>query len=82
METMDGTQLRKMKHNNENKTGSHHDFKELNLQPVARVGREERAAQHQDAAQHTVLGHLGTDGGSAAFALLGSARLFPVRAGE
>lgn len=32
-----------------------------NLQPVARVGREERAAEHQDAAQHIVLGHLERD---------------------
>lgn len=53
-----------------------------NLQPVARIGREECAAQHQDAAQHTVLGHLGAHGGSAAFARLGSSRLFPVRAGQ
>lgn len=29
-----------------------------NLQPVARVGREERAAEHQDAAQNIFLGHL------------------------
>lgn len=28
------------------------------LQPVARVGREERAAEHQDAAQNIFLGHL------------------------
>lgn len=32
-----------------------------NLQPVARVGREERAAEHQDAAQHIVRGHLERD---------------------
>lgn len=32
-----------------------------NLQPVARVGREERAAEHQDAAQNIVLGHLERD---------------------
>lgn len=32
-----------------------------NLQPVARVGREERAAEHQDAAQDIFLGHLERD---------------------
>lgn len=31
---------------------------EPNLQPVARVGGEERAAEHQDAAQNIFLGHL------------------------
>lgn len=53
-----------------------------NLQPVARIGREECAAQHQDAAQHTVLGHLGTNGSSAAFVRLGSDWLFPILPGE
>lgn len=32
--------------------------KESNLQPVARVGGQQRAAEHQDAAQHTLLAHL------------------------
>lgn len=30
----------------------------VNLQPVARVGGEERAAEHQDAAQNIFLSHL------------------------
>lgn len=32
-----------------------------NLQPVARVGREERTAEHQDAAQNIFLSHLERD---------------------
>lgn len=31
---------------------------ESNLQPVTRVGREERTAEHQDAPQNIFLGHL------------------------
>lgn len=40
---------------------------ESNLQPVTRVGREQHAAQHQDAAQDIFLGHLEREaaGGSA-----------------
>lgn len=35
---------------------------ESNLQPVTRVGREERAAEHQDAPQNIFLGHLEREG--------------------
>lgn len=35
--------------------------KNHNLQPVARVGREKRTAEHQDAAQNIVLGHPETE---------------------
>lgn len=35
-----------------------------NLQPVARVGREERTAEHQDAAQNIFLSHLEREGGT------------------
>lgn len=34
-----------------------------NLQPVTRVGREERTAEHQDAPQNIFLGHLEKEGG-------------------
>lgn len=34
-----------------------------NLQPVTRVGREKRAAEHQDAPQNIFLGHLEMEGG-------------------
>ncbi len=36
---------------------------ESNLQPVTRVGREERTAEHQDAPQNIFLGHLEREGG-------------------
>ena len=40
-------------------------MRKSNLQPVTRVGREERAAEHQDAPQNIFLGHLEREGGEA-----------------